>query len=221
MKVLLDIFKHRFSGHKIKTRSERIQLVLIGLMQLGFFVAIVLSVYGQAWLSLFLALIAFVVVWLSPVLTNNFEFRLPLEFEFILNLFIYGSLILGEVHGFYTKFWWWDLVLHASSGLALGLIGFLLLFSLYQSGRLQASPFSVAMFSFCFALALGALWEIFEFLLDSFFSLNTQKNSLNDTMWDLMIDAIGALATAAYGYVYIKHKRRNKGWFHYLVNKPD
>ena len=39
----------------------------------------------------------------------------------------------------------------------------------------QLSPFFVALFAFCFAVSIGALWEIYEFSFDGILGLNMQK----------------------------------------------
>jgi hypothetical protein len=65
-------------------------------------------------------------------------------------------------------------------------------------------PGFVALFSFAFAVAVGSIWEIFEFTMDSFLGLNMQKSGLVDTMWDLIVDALGALVIAVLGYFYTK-----------------
>jgi hypothetical protein len=146
------------------------------------------------------------------------QVRLPLEFEVLLNVFIFASIFLGEVGGFYTRFWWWDAVLHTSSGLALGFIGFLILYSLYRADRLDARPALIAVFSFCFALALGVLWEVFEFAADSIVGSDMQKSGLVDTMWDLIVDAVGALIAAISGYAYMAYRTHGIGIFEYYLH---
>lgn len=104
--------------------------------------------------------------------------------------------------------------------MALGFAGFLILYIIYRTGGFRASFKLIAIFSFCFALALGALWEIFEFGVDTFFGANMQKarglgleSNCNtrlgvvDTMWDLILDAIGALIASITGYYYLKNKK--------------
>ncbi|MDZ7684118.1 MAG: hypothetical protein U5O39_03165 [Gammaproteobacteria bacterium] len=67
------------------------------------------------------------------------------------------------------------------------------------------------MFSFMFAVGVGALWEIFEFAMDSIFGLDMQKamlgdpSGLTDTMWDLILDALGALTISTIGYGDLRH----------------
>ncbi|HBD64559.1 MAG TPA: hypothetical protein DC038_09010 [Clostridiales bacterium] len=76
------------------------------------------------------------------------------------------------------------------------------------------SPFFVALFAFCFALASGAVWEIYEFLADCVLGTNMQKfmlgdgtvlvgqAALRDTMTDLIVDALSSLTVTVIGYYY-------------------
>ena len=65
-------------------------------------------------------------------------------------------------------------------------------------------PRFVALFAFMFAVGMGALWEIFEFGMDQMFGLNMQKSGLVDTMWDLIVDAVGAAVIAFLGWAYMR-----------------
>jgi hypothetical protein len=144
--------------------------------------------------------------FLPVIMARHFQLKIPLEFDTIAVIFIYMSLFLGEVQGFYGRFWWWDLVLHASSGLLLGITGFLLVYLLNQdkNANVHLKPGFIALFAFMFAQGLGSLWEIFEFLMDFFFGLNMQKSGLVDTMADLIINAVAASTIALLGYGYLK-----------------
>ena len=98
--------------------------------------------------------------------------------------------------------------MHTGAGLAFGIIGFIILYVLYKTDKVKTNPKTIAMFSFAFALALGALWEIVEFTMDS--TLGPISNgvfmqgSLHDTMWDLIVDSLGALFSAVMGYFYLE-----------------
>ena len=97
-------------------------------------------------------------------------------------------------------------MLHTLSGAIIGAIGFSLVYMLNEKDRvaMKLSPVFVAIFSFGFALSIGTLWEIFEFLMDSLFGFDMQKSGLIDTMWDLIVDALGALVISVLGYLYLK-----------------
>jgi len=130
---------------------------------------------------------------------------------------MFAALFLGEVRNFYERFWWWDIALHTTSGLLLGILGFLLIYVLNEADRIDVHmlPRFVAFFAFTFAVAMGALWEIFEFAMDRVFGMNMQKpmagdpSGLTDTMWDLIVDALGALAVSLLGWWYMVRERQS------------
>lgn len=183
--------------------DDKIQLVISNLLRVSVIVALFFAVLHQRWTVLFVSSLALTLTFIPAFIERKFNVYLPTEFEFAIILFIYASIFLGEVHGYYTKLWWWDVVLHTGSGIALGLIAFLMLYVLYYEKKINASPFYIAFFTFFIALGVGGLWEIFEFGMDSVFGLNMQKSGLTDTMWDLIVDALGALFAAMIGYFYI------------------
>ncbi len=173
---------------------------------------VVVAVLEQQWLTA-LTTIGIILVTLSPFyLGKLFRVYIPPEFVLLAIAFIFASLFLGEVYGYYARFWWWDLALHTCSGFLLGIIGFLLVYVLneVEDIGMHMRPGFVALFSFMFAVGIGALWEIFEFSMDSLFGANMQKemfgdpSGLTDTMWDLIVDTLGALVISVLGYGYLK-----------------
>jgi len=138
---------------------------------------------------------------LAPaVLGSRLPIRIPPEFQILAIAFVFSSLFLGEVRSYYELVWWWDVGLHASSGLLFGIVGFLLVYVLNENERIEVSlrPRFLALFAFVFAIAVGALWEVFEYAMDQAFATHLQKprfgdpSGLSDTMWDLTFDAVGA-----------------------------
>ena len=97
-------------------------------------------------------------------------------------IFLYCAIYLGEVRNFYFVIPHWDTILHAFSGAMLGALGFSLVSILNGSKRLRLklSPFFIALFAFCFALAAGSVWEIYEYTFDGLLTLNMQKYALED-----------------------------------------
>lgn len=187
---------------------QRVTLViqLIMLAELGF------ALWEGLWLTAAMTFLILLLT-LAPVLMfRRFEVFIPSEFKLLATLFIFASLFLGEVQGYYTRFWWWDLVLHTASGFLLGIVGFLLVYILNEkkSLRFHMTPGFVALFAYMFALGIGAMWEIVEFTMDQWFGTDMQKamlgdpSGLTDTMWDLIVDALGAGAIAILGYGYLK-----------------
>lgn len=193
-------------GKKL-TIIERWHFALALLIILSLVFAIVISVIRLDYWLLFISVVT-LILSLSPTLFEwRYKIDIPEELEIATIVFVYASLFLGEAQGFYTKFWWWDLVLHMGSGIALGFIGFIIMFVLYKRNKIEGSPFILVLFSFSFALALGVIWEIFEFSMDFFFGFNMQKSGLIDTMVDLIVNSLGALIASFLGYIYVRGRK--------------
>ncbi|MBS3921087.1 MAG: hypothetical protein KG012_19615 [Deltaproteobacteria bacterium] len=189
----------------------------------------VLLIVEEQWLSAFMVFLTIAIVISPEILRKRFDVTIPTEFQILTIIFVFAALFLGEVRGFYARFWWWDIVLHISSGLLLGIVGFLLVFVLNEHQRIDfhMHPRFVALFAFVFAVAVGALWEIFEFGMDQIFGTNMQKpmlgdpSGLTDTMWDLIVDTLGAFAISTFGWWYMKKGQRSfvENWIHKFIDK--
>jgi uncharacterized membrane protein YjdF len=175
-------------------------------------IGLIAEIWSQQWFNAVITT-AIILLTFSPLLLEKkFHVYIPPEFVLLSITFVFASLFLGEVHGYYTRYWWWDIALHTGSGVLLGIVGFLLVHVLNETEKIGVymKPGFVAFFAFLFAVGIGALWEIFEFSMDSIFGMNMQKemlgdpSGLTDTMWDLIVDTIGALVISVLGYGYIK-----------------
>lgn len=167
------------------------------------------------WLSLFLVSLIILTLFAPTLFKNKMDLELPAEFHFMAVIFVFASLYLGEVQEFYQRIWWWDIALHTTAGLMMGIFGFLMVYILNESKNieLQMSAAFIALFAFLFAVSIGTIWEIFEFFMDRIFGLNMQKKMFNDpsgltdTMWDMIVNAAGAFLISFTGWRYIKKRR--------------
>ena len=198
-------------GSQAKTGFDRVQNYLTAILRLTIVAGIMLEIGKGLWLNVALATLILLSTFLPALFARRINVHIPPEFEVLTIAFIFASLFLGEARDYYSRFWWWDIALHTTSGGLLGVLGLLLVYVLNETPRidLHMRPAFVALFAFCFALAVGAAWEIFEFSMDQFFGMNMQKpmlgdpSGLTDTMVDLMVDALGALLVAVAGYFYM------------------
>ncbi len=153
---------------------------------------------------------AFVSIWTLTIsyvpvmLSRRLGVHLPVQFLALITLFVFATLFLGEVWDFYERYWWWDVALHGGSAMAFGLMGVIFVLLLFEGDRYAAPPLAMSVLAFCVAISIGAAWEVFEFAMDQLFGLNMQKSGLIDTMWDLIVDMIGAIIGAAMGFFYLK-----------------
>lgn len=183
---------------------DRITAIAASTLQAAILIPVIGAAVNGRWLVTLTGVVVLLITFLPALVERRLRVYLPVEFTFVLCLFLYGSFILGELGNFYERFWWWDQMLHSLSALVTGLIGFLVIYVFYASKRIHASPGFVAVMSFCVAVATGTLWELFEFGMDWFFGMNMQKSGLLDTMTDILVNMVGALIAATAGYGYVK-----------------
>jgi uncharacterized membrane protein YjdF len=200
----MKIFKRKSKkgSHRL-TRSA----LFYGSMLLLLLGACILSLLQGNWQSALLA-VASGVFLLTPFLVEKeMKIYIPTIFSFFISAFLYATIILGQFGNYYAKYWWWDVMLHSGSGLAFGLVGLVVLLVFFKDGKIIAKPIVLCFFAFCFALAIGLVWEIFEFTGDTFFHTDMQhrQTGVVDTMKDIIMDTLGALLAAVTGYLYLQN----------------
>lgn len=210
-------------------RAQRIHRYLVIFLLVILALELVVVIWEGHWIHAFLISAIITVTLIPMVLGRHYQIHIPAEFQILTVLFVFAALFLGEIHRYYDKIWWWDMALHASSGLLLGIFGFLLVYVLNQDERIQLSmrPHFVALFAFMFAVTVGTLWEIFEFAADSLLGTNMQKpmlgddSGLTDTMWDLILDVLGAMIISLLGWWYMVRGERSfiEHWIHKFVSR--
>ncbi|MDE7395444.1 MAG: hypothetical protein K2M95_04940 [Clostridiales bacterium] len=187
-----------------------------------------------------LCAVALVLYNIPSFIQWRFRVYVPSVLHIFTLLFITAHFILGEVGEMYSQSAVFDKILHATSGVAIATIGFSLvnMFNTSSNTHLKLSPFFVAFSSFCFALAIAVLWEIFEFASDSLVGTNMQRYippdelrqatdtapaqgyGLIDTMNDIIVSTIAAFVVCVLGYVSLRTKRNLMNRF--LLRKiPD
>jgi len=196
-------------------RARLVHLIILAALQSAMAVELVFLVAEQQWIHVFLVTGIMLTMAFPVVLKSHFPVQIPSEIQILAILFGFAALFLGEIRDYYERFWWWDLALHATAGLLLGLQGFMTVYILNEDRHvdLHMRPAFLAIFAFCFSQAIGAIWEIFEFTMDQVFGLTMQKpmlgdpSGLTDTMWDLIVNAIGALVISVAGWRYLSRAR--------------
>ncbi len=193
--------------------SRRAHLIILAVLQLIMTIQLILLLVRQDWPQAFFVL-GIMALTLAPVLFRM-PVEIPSEIQIVAVLFVFATLFLGEVRDYYQRFWWWDALLHTTSGLLLGLLGFMFVYILNEDEQvdLHMRPSFLGLFAFFFAVGLGGLWEIFEFAMDHFFGMNMQPatsgdpSGLTDTIYDLIVDTVGAAIISIAGWRYLARVR--------------
>jgi len=166
------------------------------------------------------ALISLFIILVLPAVLKRFHLHLgPLTLSLILCFAVLGTY-LSNRYNLYKTFWWYDILLHFSSGVLIALTGNDLFFS-----RQKPSLLFRLFFCFIFALAGAAFWEILEFSLDLISGQDVQRNLLaekeflgkdwqNPGLKDTMNDIINGTAGGLLGTCLIAMSESHKEKLH-------
>lgn len=167
-----------------------------------------------------LILVCLALIVFPKFFTRNLVKRIPIEIEILLFIMVLFQYILGGVHDFYNRIPYYDKLVHFMLPCFVGLIGFLIAYTMYATGRLKASGLTIVILVALLSLGVGALWEIFEYSSDAFiypfmsnwhhFQGNAQQSANADTMTDLIDDFIGGIAGGVLGLWFMKNGRFSK-----------
>lgn len=116
--------------------------------------------------------------------------------------------VLGTV-GLYGLFPAWDTITHTLSATVVAAAGYTTLRSIYlHDPSIHLPPEAMFVFTLIIVLAMGVIWEVLEFALDqSALLLGVDpvlaQHGIDDTILDLIFNAVGAILVAMWGTVYL------------------
>lgn len=99
---------------------------------------------------------------------------------------------LGNFQHFYGSIWWWDRLTHAVGGLAVTAAIAIVIFSLWNAGRLNVSWRVANLYALALAQSLGAVYEISEWVGDLWFGTHRVGDRF-DSPRDLFFNMLGGL----------------------------
>ncbi len=180
--------------------------------------------------NIFLAVLAIGLFSIPWLMESRFKFDIPNYLEIIVLIFLFAAIVLGNIHDLLVSLNGYDKFLHIVSGITISIIAFEIVnyWNLGKTGIPGIGPGAVALFAFCFSVALLVLWEFYEFMIDtlayqfdsatlrnmqryqwvSTSSIFPQDNGLVDTMLDLIVGSVGAAVVSAIGWRLLEVKRK-------------
>lgn len=166
-------------------------------------------------LPVFIVLASFLYLLIIPALYGILRLK-AYTLAVVLEAFLFCAFTLGTALRWYTKIWWYDLLMHGISGLLFSLFGLCCFYLLREDKHapVKENGYLATAFSFCFSMMIAGMWEIIEytlFLITGYDSQNVAATGVGDTMEDMMICLAGAAVFAVLQLLYIR-----KGWFHAL-----
>lgn len=203
----------------IKTWKLYLQWILRIAIIVGSILAIM---FGELFFGL-LALITLGVVVLFRRVTRNRVCFVPVDIEILVLTVVFFELILADANSFYTRITYYDKFMHFLVPCILGLIGMMIIYTMYALDRLKASLGAMFAIIILVVMGLGAFLELAEFFYDQVLyqyignwlptGLTQGSNVASphqDTMEDLLFNFLGALFGALLG-VWLIRKAEAEG----------
>lgn len=180
------------SAHKTLKQKPTVSLVYL-VLRLSVILVMVAQFFNGNFQNVFLCGLTLILFLLPTIFEHKLQVDLPDTLEIIIMLFIFAAEILGEIRAYYTTYQGWDTMLHTLNGFLCAAIGFSLVDMLNREERfsLELSPAFMAIVAFCFSMTIGVLWEFFECLMDYFFLLDMQKDTIVTQLSTVMMDPTG------------------------------
>ena len=158
----------------------------------------------------FFGLVAVGLSLIPTLVHRKMHIVVPWEITFLIALTLFLHI------GGYSYLWyldhypWYDKFAHLIASMTVAMLGFLVVLIMMRvSTGLQFERWQIFFFIVIFTLAFGAIWEIWEFTLDTLaraYLTKPLQHSNTDTMIDLITDLGGAIIVATLGTFYLKRK---------------
>lgn len=165
------------------------------------------------WVPMLQRILLLALMCLPFLIKTIFKISFSKVVTIVYYIFMFISGFLGIALSFYGKIKWWDMLAHFLMGACVAVFSiYILNFTIYRKDRSKHNLFFTAVFMISFSLAIGAMWEIWEFLVDAMLGTNCQRymvgsemlvgqTALLDTMMDIIIDLAGAVVGVIFVFI--------------------
>ena len=173
-----------------KFKKEPFLIVTYFLLRMIVIVVMVLQARNGNYMNVFLCLLTLLLFTVPSFIEHRLRIDISNTLEIIVLIFIFSAEILGEIMSYYTLYKGWDTALHTVTGFLTATVGFSLVDLLNRSSSsVRLSPLFVCLFSICFSMTIGVLWEFFEPAMDYFFLTDMQKDSIINSIHSVTLDS--------------------------------
>lgn len=173
-----------------------------GMVQLLSFLVVLcrlsIAAIGLLWLSSFdglratVAIVALLITFLPSVFIQEKAVRIASSV--VTAALLAAHIVLGMHVGLYETSAFYDKAVHLLGSAAVAAILAIVIYSYCKNHQIQLPIILISVLVVTGTLSAGALWEIFEFAMDSTGLFYAQRG-LHDTMLDLLADALGGILT--------------------------
>ncbi len=103
--------------------SERLELKIFYMLKMIVVATIIFSLIERDWFLFASSLTILVFSALRAIIERRLNIMLPVEVDRVLTTFVFLHFMFGEARQYYLRFRWFDMVVHGSSGIRIGMVG--------------------------------------------------------------------------------------------------
>jgi hypothetical protein len=160
------------------------------------------SIIFTAFIGLFLTCVPYLIGRKIQV-TLPWEVNFLIAFAVFLHVAGYSQQLYIFLYPYYDKF------AHFISSITVAVLAFVSILLINRFSCTKLARWQIFFYIVIFTMAIGAFWEIYEYLMDTFLGSYLTKHlqhGLDDTMIDLIIDLLGGIVVGFFGTWYIQKK---------------
>ncbi len=133
---------------------------------------------GKEWSTVFTCAICAVMLFLPEICQKLLRFRMS-TLVYVAILIYAITPIFGHSFEFYTRVKGWDKFMHTTGGVVFAMVGAYLPKVITKKD--DCNILVCILCGFCFSITISVLWEFYEYISDTFFGLDMQKDTYLDT----------------------------------------
>jgi hypothetical protein len=158
---------------------------------------------------IFTSFIGFFMTCIPYLIGRRIQVTLPWEVNFLIAFAIFLHVAGYSQHLYILLYPYYDKFAHFVSSITVAVLAFvsILLINRFSCSKLRR--WQIFFYIVIFTMAIGAFWEIYEYLMDTFLGAYLTKSlqhGLDDTMIDLILDLLGGVFIGFFGAWYIERK---------------
>ncbi len=157
------------------------------------------AIYMGLWHIMSANIFLLILLFLPQILKRSYEIKLPVEFEWILLLFVISTFFLRGIQ---------IIIAPLLFGIAMGLVGFMILLILYSTNQIRKNLWLMTVFAFTFSISLGFILELLKFYLKKILGHQLSQDIYIFSMYTMTYVFFGAFISLAMGYLYLKGYKR-------------
>jgi uncharacterized membrane protein YjdF len=199
----------------MKNIAKKICEILDNILRILIIILLIYKLINNDLSNIGMPILAFILSFYNIIIRNVLHINLNYYSRILLTILLFLAQLLGSSLGFYNLFDNWDLIVHFISGIVIFYVGYNIVSNLCEKNENKLEKKVKILFSIFFALSIGSVWEMYEYLIDGILNIDSQRTAnligriaIKDTMTDLLASTFGTILTAII-FIMIRRKENN------------